>query len=331
MNLTRDQKIRLSLFWITGTVLTVIIFAAALGSRLFEERDIFYIEYVNQPVSGLQVGSSVKYQGIQIGRVDDIRFDEDEPSRVIVVLSLKKGTPIKSDVEAQLAMVGITGMRQVELIGGSRHAETLEPGSYIPPGMSIFDHITGDVQVITRKLEILLNNVNALTGPDNQQKFRRILANLDNILEEGKEPFSSAVARSEDIIENIYRLSESSVLLSERIARITTAEDFEQSFDSFYESIKNIQYLSSRIRNIADSPDIDEIIKNLSGVPVNQIGDDIARLIEQFNHSFTRMDLTLVRTSREILISMDLLNEILEDLNEFSRRISEDPSSLIRF
>ena len=133
MKLTRDQKIRLGLFGILAGGLTLAVFALVIGSQLLESRDIYYVEFYNQPVSGLQPGGSVQYQGIQVGRVEEIGFDPEEPKRIIVVLSLKEGTPIKDDVEAQLAMVGVTGMKQIELIGGSRHAEPLPPGSTIPP------------------------------------------------------------------------------------------------------------------------------------------------------------------------------------------------------
>ncbi|AFG36607.1 MlaD family protein [Spirochaeta africana] len=352
MRLTTEQKIRLGIFWLVGGILTIGFFIWVLGDALLQSRDIYYIEFLDQPVSGLQLGSSVLYQGIQVGRVDDIRFDPEEPRRVTVVLSLQEGVPIKADVEAQLTMTGITGGRQIELIGGSRAAALLPPESYITPGTSLFDNITGDAQIIIAKVEQTLNNINLLLGPDNQQRVRSILAHVDETLAEAGEPLAASIVRLDSITEDLQQLAASAAVISARLEAVTGSPQFDSSLEAIAAGAADLQEITGRIRELTESPEwigilqnaattaersaeishnLAEIADTIAQVPLAEIAGETAVLLEQFGTTFNRMDMTIIRSSRDVLRSMEILNEILEDLSEFSRIISEDPSSLIRF
>ncbi|GAB6089777.1 MlaD family protein [Spirochaeta dissipatitropha] len=352
MRLTRDQKIRLGLFYLVGGVLTVGIFALVIGDLLLQTRDTYYVELVSQPVSGLQTGSSVLYQGINVGRVEDIRFDPEEPRRVTIVLSLQEGTPIKDDVEAQLTMTGITGARQIELIGGGRSAALLPPGSHISSGTSLFDNITGDAQVIIAKVEQTLNNINQLLGPDNRQRVSNILTGVDDLIVANREPLTASLERLDAITGNVQILAEHAAAISRRIDENTSGEDFEQAVASIYVGANNLQLITEQIKAITSSSEWEDILSNttltaertaaiaqdasalaasFSEIPLAEIAGDVALLLEQFSATFNRMDMTIIRSSRDVLRSMEILNEILEDLSDFSRIISQDPSSLIRF
>jgi phospholipid/cholesterol/gamma-HCH transport system substrate-binding protein len=85
-------------------------------------------------VTGLQDGSPVRYRGIPVGRVEEIRIDPQNIARVLATVELKPGTPVKTDTEAILEMQGITGIAYVELVGGTNQAPVLEPepGQEIP-------------------------------------------------------------------------------------------------------------------------------------------------------------------------------------------------------
>ncbi|MFW6362316.1 MAG: MlaD family protein [Spirochaeta sp.] len=352
MRLTTEQKIRLGIFWLTGTILTIGVVVWMVSDTLLQSRDTYYVEFVDQPVSGLQIGSSVLYQGIQVGRVEDIRFDQDEPRRVTVVLSLREGVPIKDDVEAQLTMTGLTGGRQVELIGGSREAEHLPPESDITPGTSFFDNITGDAQIIVSKVEQTLNNINLLFGPDNQKRIRSILANVDETVADNREPLADAISRLDSITRDVEQTAASAAVIGERLEDITGSEDFSNAMEDVYATTAELRESAAQIRTITESSEWMELMENaastaertaaisndlqeisgiLAEVPLGDLTEEVAVLLEQFSDTFNRMDMTIIQSSRDVLRSMEILNEILEDLSDFSRLISEDPSSLIRF
>jgi ABC-type transporter Mla subunit MlaD len=178
---TKVQKVRLGVFLFFGIGLLLVFLIIIAGSRLMERLDTYFIAYEDVSVSGLQIGAQVKYHGIRVGRVETIRIDPEDVNRVIVEIKVERGTPIKEDTEASLILVGITGLKQVELFGGTREAALLEPGEFIRSGTTFFDDISLSVEEITTKLDRVLGNIDSLTGYDNQTKFSNMLTNLELI------------------------------------------------------------------------------------------------------------------------------------------------------
>ena len=92
---SKAAKIRLGIFLTIGAILIIIFAAVVAGSRLVEKKDIYYIEFEDYSVSGLQVGSSVNYRGIKIGRVEAVKINPKDVSKIIITISVDRGTPIK--------------------------------------------------------------------------------------------------------------------------------------------------------------------------------------------------------------------------------------------
>ena len=74
--ITKEQKVRLSIFLAVAAVLFILIVAAFIYPKLKEKGDIYYINFKGTSVHGLNKGSDVKYQGVKIGMVEDIEVDE---------------------------------------------------------------------------------------------------------------------------------------------------------------------------------------------------------------------------------------------------------------
>ena len=78
--------------------------------------DKYYV-YMTESVAGLNTDAPVKFQGVDVGRVIDIRLDPKNPERVRLVLAIEKGTPIKEDTIAVLGFQGLTGIAHLNLTG----------------------------------------------------------------------------------------------------------------------------------------------------------------------------------------------------------------------
>lgn len=102
-----------------------------------------YEAYFRESVAGLSVDSTVKYRGVEVGRVESISLNPDNPEEVKLVLDIIGGTPVKTDTIAVLMTQGLTGLATINLTGGSRDAprlEALEGQEYpvIKTGPSLF-------------------------------------------------------------------------------------------------------------------------------------------------------------------------------------------------
>lgn len=84
-----------------------------------------YEAYMKESVAGLSIDSTVKYRGVDVGRVKDIALRPDNPEEVLLTLDIARGTPIKTDTIAVLETQGLTGLATINLTGGSREASPL--------------------------------------------------------------------------------------------------------------------------------------------------------------------------------------------------------------
>jgi len=85
-----------------------------------------YLAYMRESVAGLSVNSTVKYRGVDVGRVKAIALSPDDPEEVLLTMEIVRGTPIKTDTVAVLETQGLTGLATVNLTGGSRDAPSLQ-------------------------------------------------------------------------------------------------------------------------------------------------------------------------------------------------------------
>jgi len=279
---TKTQKVRLGVFLFFGILLLMIFIILIAGERLLERVDTYYIAYEDVSVSGLQIGAQVKYHGVNAGRVEGIRIDPDNVNRIIVEVKVESGTPIKVDTEASLILVGITGLKQVELFGGTQEAELLEEGGFIRAGRTFFDDISYSVEELTTKLDRVLSNIDAMTGPENQVSFSNMLSNLEQI-------------------------SESSLIAVEKFEQTITSPEFE-----------------SIISNTA------KFSEELARTDLTATLEELNAAIAQANQTFMHIDLMVIRSRRDILITFETLKEAADNFEEFTRQLSEDPSLLLR-
>ena len=85
-------------------------------SDTHEHRDYARYEiYFSGSVSGLEKGAAVRYLGVPVGRVDDLRIDPRDSSRAQVIVDIDRTTPISSHTVAELQLQGVTGLLYIDL------------------------------------------------------------------------------------------------------------------------------------------------------------------------------------------------------------------------
>ncbi len=304
---TRSQKIRLGIFVSVMVVLLIILSISVIGTQIFQKRDYYFIKYENVSINGLQVGGTVKYHGINVGRIDDIRIDPKNVSNIIVKFSVEPRTPIKSDVKAQLIYVGITGLKQIELVGGSNQSKNLPPKSFIPPQNTTLTNISGKAEIIAEKVELLLNNLNSLVNEENRKNITSSIANFSDLLDSNKEHFSSIVTNIDSVTYYTKIIAREA---SETMSKIN--------------AIINSKQLDTILNNSS------EFSRQLASVNLDSLVTNLNNMIFQANRLVTHADLTLLKSRQDILRTFETLRETVDYLNEFAREINEDPRLLLR-
>lgn len=118
---------KLGLFVVVGGMLTLTA-AVFFGTRSLRKESVVYTSYFDEAVTGLEVGSPVKFRGVTIGNVSaidvapDRRHVEIEYELGVSVLgglglAADKGQrttlPIPPDLRAQLGSTGVTGVKYI--------------------------------------------------------------------------------------------------------------------------------------------------------------------------------------------------------------------------
>jgi phospholipid/cholesterol/gamma-HCH transport system substrate-binding protein len=156
MSTTRAQKTRLGLFAIAAAAALALVLVVFGGMRFWERRDT-YVIYFDDSVMGLERGADVMFAGIRVGRVEKIELVPDDLQRVKVTVELERGLPVRTDTEATLQFAGITGLKQIDLRGGTAGAGRLPPGGTIRTGETVLDRFERTAEKLADRSEELMD------------------------------------------------------------------------------------------------------------------------------------------------------------------------------
>jgi phospholipid/cholesterol/gamma-HCH transport system substrate-binding protein len=148
-------------------------------ANLGEEQSVYHT-YFRGSVTGLSIGSTVRYRGVPVGTVADIAIEPDNIERIRVTLALRPGTPIKTDTIAALQPQGITGLSFVELTGGTQAAPALAalPGRRvpeIPSRPSPIERLLADAPEAMARVGVLVERVSGLLNDENLRNIDRLI------------------------------------------------------------------------------------------------------------------------------------------------------------
>ncbi len=242
-------------------------------------------------VGGISEGSLVKYRGMDVGQVKEIILPEDGNSPIALTLTVLKNSPIKTDSRAYLTSVGIMAEQHIEITAGTARAEILPPGETIPTKEVMnFAQMSENLGDLNKQLKGLIERVSDVFNADNRAHLSSLMGNMDTLLQDGQQPLI-------DIMSNMKKTSREFTLIS-----------------------KNMREMMHK-----NEDDLEAVLENLAKTTAST-----QKLIADMQTTVLRLESMMASNQTNFYETMESLQSMSQNMEEFSQIIKEKPWLLVR-
>lgn len=314
---TRAQKVRLGLFVFVAVGILAIVVVVKVGESLFDERDGYRVRMPGS-VGSLDPGAAVTFNGITIGRVEHVGIDPDDVGVVAIDLSLVAGTPIPEDTRATVAMRGITGMKYVELDGGTNAARRRRPGEEIPAGRSSLDEIEDHAVGIAAKLDHLLGDAQTLLYGPSADHIEATLASVRRMVEGIEETLAANTPSVAGLIERVDEAGEelTRLLVEARATTLALQTLMKTAGASMASATATVNRVGGSLERASAS--------------FERVGGSLERLAtEQLTPLASELTRLAKRAGADLRSSLDAFVQSLESVVALTDMLRADPSSIL--
>jgi phospholipid/cholesterol/gamma-HCH transport system substrate-binding protein len=136
-----------------------------------------YEIYFEGSVAGLNRGSTVRYLGVEVGKVDAIRIDRRAADRVQVIADIDSRTPISETTLASLSLQGVTGMLYVDLLANAPSARKTPavPSEKYP----VIGSVRSNFDLFLSSLPDLVGRASAVLSDENIDSITKTLESIE--------------------------------------------------------------------------------------------------------------------------------------------------------
>ncbi len=142
-----------------------------------------YVVVTRQNIGGLNPQAQVRYRGIRVGKVSDIRLDPEDPANILITISIREDVPLTRGTVAKLNYQGVTGLAHILLLENGRSSEPLAPDDSRPPRIamipSLLDELGDTGSATLKEARQVLASLDAVLNAENRRHLTATLANLE--------------------------------------------------------------------------------------------------------------------------------------------------------
>ena len=219
---------------------------------------------------------------------------------MIVRFRVNKGTPIKLGTRAGMTHgISLTGEKQIVLSGGRFDEPDVAEGGFVPAEKTAFDEMANKATDIVAHIDSLLTNINKIFSTEN----------ADNI--------SSAIKNFEGASRNLNNMTQN---LNKPIDNISNAAA----------SMKNVLAEIEEAKIAAKtSENMDLVKEKIAAIDTKAMNDNLTQAMESIKQLTQRLDQVVYKNQDQVGDAVVELNAVLENLEEFTQKIKNNPSVLI--
>ncbi|MCB2192161.1 MAG: MCE family protein [Deltaproteobacteria bacterium] len=303
---THASNFKVGLFVILGLALGIGAIAW-LGASQYLKGAEKYVTFFNESVQGLQNDSTVRYRGVEVGRVKAIRVAPD--TRLIeVLMEIQFEGDLSKELVAQLSTAGITGITFIELDRKKPGEKDLSPKIDFVAEYPIIPSRPSELQRIVTTLDSVMQQVQTINFKQMGQRLDKALRGVENLFTD---------ERLQQTMQNVTNASSKIDALVARVNRVLS----ERSLKGLVGNTRNV--LTEAQQAVASAKRVvDQLSADIKQMDLGNTGKRAGRLFEGLEQRSYQLALEAQLTMQNLRDSSQSLKELLYDLQR-------DPSSLI--
>lgn len=141
---------------------------------------VHYTVVARSGVPGLNLKAPVKLRGVEVGWVESIRFDPEDPRQILVDIAVDAAAPVSRQTHAQLGLQGVTGLSFISLeeADGNAPLQRAQPGARLALRPTLLDRLAESGPGLIAGFAETAKRLNALLSDDNRAQLGQTLAGL---------------------------------------------------------------------------------------------------------------------------------------------------------
>lgn len=226
--MAKTSNFMLGLFVTTGVLLG----AAAIlwwGASKYFQKGSPYVTYFDESVQGLQVDSSVKYRGVDVGRVEQIRVAPDN-RLIAVIMKIELQGDVEKNTVAQLKAAGITGIVFVDLDRRNPEEPDQSPKLTFAPDYPLIPSRRSQVSQILTGIDVLMEKVKDVDFQkvfnQTEKEMRDVSAQIQQTTKSIEEFFKGPTSRN--ILKNVEAATKRADRSLSRVEKILAEGNLER-------------------------------------------------------------------------------------------------------
>lgn len=297
-------------------IFVVALLAAMVGAVLWlssQGQEQSYHPYrvqMTESVSGLSLDSAVKYLGVDVGTVNQIRLDPDNAQQVEILIHVRQSVPVTEHTVATLKFFGITGLAFIELSGSPQEAEPLvsknDKPAVIQAGSSTFARVEESLNTLAIKSTVILDRLDNLLNSSNIDGFSTLLAQSNTLvagLREDQQKLSVLLEQGIVTGQSMQQAFDKLALVTEHVDSI--ASDFSQKSDLVGQELDDV------LQAITDaSNSVGQAAQDYSALG-NKTSESVEQSLHDFRQSLTQLERVMVNMKNTLQAIEDSPSDLL--------------------
>lgn len=301
-----SNELRTGILGVLAIGVFVLGFNFLKGTGIFSNKRTVKAKYSN--VQGLVPASYVQLNGMNVGLVNEIGFEKDNPNDIIVTMSVDKQVNIPTDSKAIIMSDGLLGNKVVKLELG-KSSKFIEKNGSITGGLEIgmMDKLSNSVYPVISNVEKTIASLDT------------VMTSIKNVLnEETQRNLHSAVA---DVSSSMKDINELAKELGAQKGKITTMMNSLNAFtgnlqknnQSITNIVKNAETTTSKLSKL----ELEKTVHNLE-TTLKELESTLGKL----NHGDGSMALLMNddKLYKNLKNTMATVNNLLYDISARPKR-----------